>query len=107
MVKMKIVLGSTSVTGSYSITLVKGVRNHLQAKPGDVIGFYLREEKELVLTKSQFTQINKTLDLLGSATITTTFTVTIPKKIRKILHINKGDVIGFHIDTDSSIMIVI
>ena len=44
-------LGATKLTHNGKITLISDVRKKLKAKSGDVIGFYLDDKGNIVITK--------------------------------------------------------
>ena len=94
-------LGSTSITNSYSITLIKIVREHLEIETGNLIGFYSTKENNLIITPSQIDNLAdlSQLALLGASTLTASNTVTLPKKVRRLLKVNKGDKLAYYDDS--------
>lgn len=89
-------LGSTTITNSYSITIIKKCRKYLNVKIGDVLGFFRTGSDDIIMTRSQIGQTDQDLDLLGSSTLTTSNTLTLPKKVREILQVGKGDNIAYY-----------
>ena len=89
-------IGSTTLTHSYSITLVKKVRKYLNVEIGYIIGFYMTATNDVIMTQSEIADLTQKLDLLGSSTLTTSNTVTMPKKVRESLNVKKGDNIAYY-----------
>jgi len=96
----KRLLGASSVTGAFSITLIKNVRNYLNIKEDDLIGFYENKEKKILIVSDELTE---NLKLLGSSTVTTTNTVTLPKKVREQLKINVGNQVAYYRESEGKI----
>ena len=90
-------LGSSRLTKTYSLTIVKEARRLLKLQLGNVIGFYLSEDKQTILLKSaQIESGMEGLKLLGSSTLTTSYAVTFPKQARELLKVEKGGRLVFY-----------
>lgn len=100
-------LGATPITSSYSITILKIVRKHLEVKISDLIGFYSTNEKFIIITSSKIANPAEleNLDLLGSSTLTASNTVTLPKKVRELLNVDKGDRLAYYDFSTRRIMV--
>lgn len=97
MIDRKKALGSSRITKSNSITIVKGARDSLNLQLGNVVGFFYSEEDNKILLKSaQIEPGMEGLQLLGSSTLTTSYAVTFPKRAREILKAEKGDRLVFY-----------
>lgn len=89
----KKLLGASAVTNSYAITLLKDVRQYMNVEVGDIIGFCVTTDNQLVITSGQ---LANDLTLLGSSTLTTSKSVTLPKKVREHLNVKKGDKLAYY-----------
>ena len=103
MLNKKVLLGSSSVTTTFSITLVKDVRKHLNVKTGDVVGFCQSTNKDLLITAS--TKLDTDLTLLGASTLTSSNSVTLPKKVRETLDIQKGQKVAYYQNVRGRVML--
>lgn len=94
MSQIKRLLGTSNITNSFAITVLKDVRKVLDTEVGDIIGFYKTKNGNIILT-GPTTELTSDLQLLGSSTISASKSVTLPKKVRQVLAIDKGNKIAY------------
>ena len=92
-------LGSTTITKSFAITLIRKVRNHMKINTGDTVGFYMTEDENFIIIPSTISKLTGTLELLGASILTSSSTVTLPRKVRKILNVVIGDTLVYYPDS--------
>lgn len=96
MLKKRKALGSSKVSNSYAVTIIKEVIKELKTKSGESIGFFqVPKTKEIVILAGQ---ISGEFYLLGAHKLSSQNSVTIPEKVRQLLEIQKGDNIMFYLD---------
>ena len=102
MVTERRLLGAATITSSNAVALIKEVRTKLNVKKGDLVGFYRKNDGTIMVHSGPLSGGEV---LLGSSTLTTSQSITLPKKIRVLLKVTPGYKIAFIQEHDDTIII--
>lgn len=103
MLKKRELLGSTTVSNSYAITIIKNVKQAIGAKSGDEIGFFqVPDSKKIIILAKQ---VSGKYLILGSHKMSSQNTVTIPEKARDLLLLKRGGKLAYWQEEDSIVSI--
>lgn len=99
-------LGSSAVSANFSITLTKVVREMLNIKSGEILGYYNLTDNKIMLSAGKLSgnSVDGAL-LIGSSTLTKSNNSTLPKKVRQFFKLNVGDYIAFYKGQDENVYI--